>query len=1078
MGLLSRTKKHPVISAAAAIILLAIGWAGYSLATFDLNDYRLQLQDCLEARLSVPVRLGQAELRLRDTGIAVSFKDVDIGNETSRFSLESQELWLRFEWSALFRQELRFSKIGLLEPNFRFKLPPESDAKDSGQNPASLLLPEDSPLMGVRIRTLEIRRGRFEINSFSEPGHPRLVSVSDVNMLIKGLAPGQEASIDFSAMLQQAASPASLAIDGNAELPTELAAWPAALLDLRVSVSDFESDTLEDFIGPLPDTWQLQGKVNVAAKLTGSLEKGLSLSTGLNSPGLNVSTSGLQRSYPLRHLQADGVLSRTDDRYRLENLAINLDGMHLTGNATLQQMAHPPILDINLTRGSLPIEVLSKLLPAKADLALLPQGSVEIDKGQFKIELEPAAERPFRIDDSRLEMTLSNLAWQISPGLKAELTSLQVIGKGQNWELGKGTGKIGPSAVALDGLITFPADTAPTVALQLQGELPSADLLDLMGQPPKPDLAISGSLPYRAKLAGTPQRLDVDVDLQLDAIDVSYTDKIHLPPEKESLLSVHGVLSPQNFKIGFANLQRKPFSGRLSGRIDWTEETRAKLSGLVEIADVSSLQAIAPSLEPLKLSGSANLEIQLEGPLEKLQPQAVLTLQDIGFSTHGITDDISRVQGRVHLKERGFETEKILARIGKSQVSLSASLNDFADPTLRLDIQARKIRADELIFNSDRIYLHDLAGRLNISAGRVEFSHVQAGLPNGTEVKVDGWVTGRPYLQVNLDITSEFANIQEVIGLWTELSPEARDQRESLRRNQPPGNGKPHEVIIRAKVAKGDLYGMQFQNAIGTIEHRPGLLLIHPLDFKIGDGNCTAQVIVDSRQSKPSLLRISGHAQDVDAYAVYNELLKQKSILRGSLSGNFYLQGHIGATYLPTSFGRFDIEIHKGVLREFQFLSKIFSLLNVSQIFSLKLPDMALEGMPFDKISGSLALEQGILSSDNLLVKSEAMNQSYIGNLDLIKKQLDLTLAVQPLGTVDKILSRIPVAGWLLTGKEKAFITTHFSIKGDIAKPEVDMLPVTSLSQKMLGLIRRTLGLPVKLATDPSILWGGSDDKE
>lgn len=1079
MGLLSGIKNHPVISIAAAVVILASFWAGYFLATFDLNDYRRQLQDSLETRLSVPVRLGQAKLRLRDAGIAVSFRDVAIGDESSRFSLEAPELWLSFEWSALFRQKLHFSKIGLFEPTVRFDIPPELITKDPGQDATSGFLAKHFLLNGISIRTLEIRSGRFKINTSSDPQQPRLISVSDVNMLLTGLTLGQEATITLSAMLEQTSAPASLTINGTAGLPAGVAAWAASPIDLNVAVSDLESAMVEDFLSAQQNTWRLQGNVNFTAKLAGSFEGGLSLSARLDSSQLNLSTSELPHPYPLRHIQADGMLYRTDDRYRLENLAIHLDGISLTGEATLHQMAHPRILDISLTQGSLPIEALSKLLPTKSEQALLtdPTGSVRIEKGHFTIELEPTPELPFRMNDSHLEMTLNNLSWQISPALKAELTSLKIIGEGQSWELREGIGKLGSTPVSLDGRVTFPADTAPTLELQLEGVLRSTELLSLLEQQPNPDLAISGPLPYRAKLTGTPQRLDVDVDMQLDAIDVSYAGKVHLPPESESLLSLHGVLSRQNFEISFANLQRKTFNGRLSGRIDWGKEASTNLNGLLEIRDVASLQTMVPSLEPFKLSGAANLEFQLEGPLGKLHRQAVLTLQDIAISTRGIIGDVSLMQGKVNLTERGFATEKMLARIGESQVSFTARLSDYTAPALILDIQARKIRADELIFNSDQIYLHDLVGRLNISAERIEFSNVQVGLPKGTEVTVNGWATGQPNLQVNLDITSEFANIQEVIGLWAELSPQARDQREA-RKQKHSGEDRPHQVVIRAKVAKGDLYGMRFQNAVGTIEHRPGLLLIHPLDFKIEEGDCTTQIIVASQSTGPQLLRISGHAQDVDAYAVYNELLKQKSILRGNLSGDFYLQGDIGANYLPTSYGRFDIEIHKGVLRQFQVLSKIFSLLNVSQLFSLKLPDMDLEGMPFDKISGSLILKQGILSSDDLVVKSEAMNQSYIGNLNLINKQLDLTLAVQPLGTVDKILSRIPVAGWLLTGKEKAFITTHFSITGDITKPEVDMLPVTSLSEKTLGLIRRTLGLPVKLVTDPSILWGGSSDED
>ena len=147
---------------------------------------------------------------------------------------------------------------------------------------------------------------------------------------------------------------------------------------------------------------------------------------------------------------------------------------------------------------------------------------------------------------------------------------------------------------------------------------------------------------------------------------------------------------------------------------------------------------------------------------------------------------------------------------------------------------------------------------------------------------------------------------------------------------------------------------MSFHDASGIIIPTHERLSIHPLDFSVGEGFCNAQVLIDFSPEAPTLLRISGHAEDVDALEVYRELLNQKNIVRGKLRGDFYLSGEIGANYLPSSYGSFSIQIHDGVLHQFQFLSKVFSLLNVSQIFALQLPDMDIEGMPFDILVGKL----------------------------------------------------------------------------------------------------------------------------
>ena len=200
--------------------------------------------------------------------------------------------------------------------------------------------------------------------------------------------------------------------------------------------------------------------------------------------------------------------------------------------------------------------------------------------------------------------------------------------------------------------------------------------------------------------------------------------------------------------------------------------------------------------------------------------------------------------------------------------------------------------------------------------------------------------------------------------------------------------------------------------------------------------------------------------------------------MRGKLRGDFYLTGETGPNYLPSSYGHFNIQIQDGVLHQFQILSKVFSLLNVSQIFALQLPDMDSEGMPFNILAANFTLNNGTLASSDLRIQSEAMNQSYIGQLNLINKEIDLDLAVHPLGTVDKIVTRIPVAGWLLTGEDKALLTAHFSVKGKVGDVDVSVMPLDTLTEPTIGLLRRTLTLPFKLFEKPEILWGGDDSAE
>ena len=123
-------------------------------------------------------------------------------------------------------------------------------------------------------------------------------------------------------------------------------------------------------------------------------------------------------------------------------------------------------------------------------------------------------------------------------------------------------------------------------------------------------------------------------------------------------------------------------------------------------------------------------------------------------------------------------------------------------------------------------------------------------------------------------------------------------------------------------------------------------------------------------------------------------------------------------------------------------------------------------GMPFNKITGDFALSDGVASTQNLFLDSNAMNLSAVGKFDMVKNELDLNIGVQPLQTVDKVVSKIPIVGWILTGKDRSLITTYFEAKGRIEDPKVTAVPVKSLAKGVLNIFKRVFELPARLITD------------
>ena len=200
--------------------------------------------------------------------------------------------------------------------------------------------------------------------------------------------------------------------------------------------------------------------------------------------------------------------------------------------------------------------------------------------------------------------------------------------------------------------------------------------------------------------------------------------------------------------------------------------------------------------------------------------------------------------------------------------------------------------------------------------------------------------------------------------------------------------------------------------------------------------------------------------------------MKAVGVEKQEITGALWLQGELSAKgnnaedLKKTLLGSTKVRFEEGKLRKFAVLSKIFSLLNFSQYLKFQLPDMVSGGMPYNKISATLAIKDGVVTSNDLYVSSDAINISVIGKADLVKDYLDTTIGVKPLQTVDKVLSHIPIVGWILTGKNKSLITAYFEAKGKLEDPQVTPIPVQSMAKGVFNIFKRVFQLPATLFTN------------
>jgi uncharacterized protein YhdP len=160
--------------------------------------------------------------------------------------------------------------------------------------------------------------------------------------------------------------------------------------------------------------------------------------------------------------------------------------------------------------------------------------------------------------------------------------------------------------------------------------------------------------------------------------------------------------------------------------------------------------------------------------------------------------------------------------------------------------------------------------------------------------------------------------------------------------------------------------------------------------------------------------------------------------------------------------------LEKGQIKKAHAVFKILDFMSLQKIFKKKPPDFSKEGLYYENIGASFTIDRGVCSTDNLIMKSPVFNAVGSGRMDLSTKQVALEVGVQPMGTIDALISRIPVVGYVLTGEQKALLIYYFKVAGPLGKPAVRYVPLKKLGGRVINLLERLFATPGRLLEELS----------
>jgi hypothetical protein len=147
-------------------------------------------------------------------------------------------------------------------------------------------------------------------------------------------------------------------------------------------------------------------------------------------------------------------------------------------------------------------------------------------------------------------------------------------------------------------------------------------------------------------------------------------------------------------------------------------------------------------------------------------------------------------------------------------------------------------------------------------------------------------------------------------------------------------------------------------------------------------------------------------------------------------------------------------------LKGIGFFSNLLSYLQINNLVTGKLPNLREQGFEFNRIHSELEFKDGLAEMKELRVMSGGLNMVAGGSINLLDRQMNMTVLVSPLTTLDAIIRHIPIVGRILKG---TLVAIPVGVYGPVTNPEVRPLSPKAVGSRLLGIMERILQTPLKL---------------
>lgn len=927
----------------------------------------------------------------------------------------------------------------------------------------------------LHIKGIRIKKGSIRFLDLAASPEPVNIALEETDLALDQLARGKSCDFKLSALVAGAGKRGGITLAGSAKLAAKDKPLSDTIIKAAALVTNLDAERYWPYYRRFVPFNKVAGHLDLDATFKGKLSE-------FTSKG-SVKIAGLRFDYPqvfhsvlaprdLR-LSYDMELTPSDITVKVPELVV--DGLKVKGKcAILDIRSRDPRIVARATSSTFRLEDFHQYIP----YGIIPRDTSEFIEQHIKGGL-------YKLDDGRLDGKISQITHmelgenynvlairgKVEKGLVtygSDVPPFNTIKgeleiKGKDFLLHRMTGNFGGSPFSLEGKIAdYPLNKPSAYPFEMTITPRQAEVAWLLGKEWGGKLAFSGESKLRLAGNGYTSGYQLAGEWNLTPAAYSYPGLLGKPAGRPNLLSFNGSINGQEARLASLQYNLAPLSLAVSAAYRFAGKGQLALDIKSNQFQINEVAPLLPAVAKYHPAGRVQATVRGESPSgdpADLRWGGSVSLAGFSFKPSPKIKPVSGVNGAINFSGTSLETSHLAAMLGNSAISLKGSLVGLQNPALDLTFSAPSLDMADLGLRAPRkeVKATKVQGNVTLKDNNLQI-HSLSGQIGNTTASIKGTVQDIVNPRIDIAVTSPHLDMDDLLLLpELEKSGGKEGAQEGLKL----------KAAIRAD--SGKIKGIDFERLNTTVMLENRILYLRPMELTAFGGNVSGNGRLDfGAGGSPPRYHFSYSLEKVSVDRLAQAFGIKTQEITGTLSmqGELTAKGKNSADLKKTALGSLKFRCERGSLRKFAVLSKIFSILNVSQLFKFRLPDMISGGMPYNAITATMSIRDGIVSSQDFYIASEAMNISAVGKIDLVRHELDATIGVQPLQTVDKVVNRLPVLGWILTGGGKTFLTTYFEAKGKLDDPAVKAIPVKSMAKGVLNIFKRVFELPAKLITD------------